>query len=38
MLLCVRATITQKSLLACFLTIHKIYSRNKNYKFTKSKK
>ncbi|GAA81702.1 hypothetical protein P20495_4242 [Pseudoalteromonas sp. BSi20495] len=36
--LCVKATITQKSNVECFLAIHKIYSRNNNYKFTKSKK
>ncbi|ATC84093.1 hypothetical protein PAGA_b0125 [Pseudoalteromonas agarivorans DSM 14585] len=35
---CVKATITQKRLSACFLAIHKKYSGNNNYKFTKSKK
>jgi len=31
-------TISQKSGFECFLVIHYMYSRNKNYKFTKSKK
>ncbi|GAA68005.1 hypothetical protein P20429_2124 [Pseudoalteromonas sp. BSi20429] len=36
--LCVKATITQKGNVECFLAIHKMYSHNNNYKFTKSRK